>query len=219
MWFRNRQRWESAREIVISLAMYIVLLATTAFVAPPQAPRCAVSLALPARSQTPPVAQLSGFIARRYEGPREKEYPGGSRARRDEALVARGIAGAVLLRIAASSRAAALVALVASPFVVIAPVVAVEALLFTLILVITGAASYWPANLVAMGMGAIGAGGCVNGLLVWWSERYGRPPKRRKLPDDPLQNTRGKRTDNDDSGNLVALTIGAITAAILGALP
>ena len=54
-------------------------------------------------------------------------------------------------------------------------------------------------------------------LLVWFEKRSIRkreevlPPKRKKR--------RSARKDNDESGDLVALTIGAITAAIIGALP
>ena len=63
-------------------------------------------------------------------------------------------------------------------------------------------------------MGAVGFGGCINGLLVWQAARSSAraPPKRRRKKKQ-------RRADEDDSGNLVALTIGALAAAIIGALP
>jgi hypothetical protein len=73
-----------------------------------------------------------------------------------ETLLAKGLAGAVLLRIAAFSRGAAFAAAMAAPLIVIAPVVAVESLLLTVLLLVTGAASYWPTNLLAMATGSVG---------------------------------------------------------------
>ena len=135
-----------------------------------------------------------------------------------ETLLAKGIAGAALVRIAYHSQTAAIIASVIAPILVLAPVVAVEAVLLAGLMMVTGIASYWPANLLAMGMGSVGLAGCVNGVAMWWERRRsGR--QTRKLPKEPLRDARGERKDDDDSGNLVAFTIGALAAAILGALP
>ena len=108
---------------------------------------------------------------------------------------------------------------VAAPIIALAPVVAVECLLLTAILVITGASSYWPTNLFTVGAGAVAGIGCINGVMLWLQARSGRrpedPPRRKRRKPK----SRGKRVDDDESGSLVALTAGAIAAAIIGALP
>ena len=153
----------------------------------------------------------SDFAPRRRR--KEKRIKG----RKRETLLAKGIAGAALVRIAYHSQTAAFIATVVAPILILAPVVAVEAVLLSGLMMVTGIASYWPANLLAMGMGSVGLAGCVNGVAMWWEKR--RSAKPRKLPRDPLRDARGERKDDDDSGNLVAFTIGALTAAILGSLP
>ena len=139
------------------------------------------------------------------------------RARRDEALFVRGIAFALLLRLAAYSQSTALLSVLVAPSIIVAPVVAIESLLLTVLLVVLGAASYWPTNLLVMGTGALGFAGVVSGVMTWWEERKER--KERSGRKKPTKPPKKKRTDDDESGNLVALTIGAITAAIIGALP
>ena len=124
----------------------------------------------------------------------------------------------MLLRLAAYSRTACLAASIAAPILAIAPVPAVEAILIATLLVITGAASYWPTNLVAMGLGVSGAAGCLNSVLVWWETRR-TPEQRAAARRPPATKNRGPREDDDGSGSLVGLTIGAIAAAIIGALP
>lgn len=141
---------------------------------------------------------------------------------KSEALFAKGIAYAALLRMAAYSQTACLAAIFVAPLIVFAPVVAVESLLFTAILVFTGAASYWPCNLFAVGAGAAGFIGCFNGLMLRFEARSRQraeaaAPNAKKKKK--RRRSRGHRSDDDESGSLVALTAGALVAAIVGALP
>ena len=71
-----------------------------------------------------------------------------------EVLIAKGLAGFALVRLAYSSRVAAAFAAVLMTLVVISPVVAIEAMLLAWLLIVVGASSYWPTNLVTMGPGA-----------------------------------------------------------------
>ena len=149
-----------------------------------------------------------------------------------EVLIAKGVAGAALLRVAASSQTAAVSAFLAMILVAITPVIAVEAILLAALLCVTGLASYWPTNLLAMSLGAVGVGGAVNGLMVSWG-RY-RQSRNSKRSDGKRGDKRGdvasarqrrakeelgEQMDDDGSAGLVALTVGALTAAIVGALP
>lgn len=148
------------------------------------------------------------------------------RANRHEALIARGIAGVVLLRAAAASQAAAVYALVASLVVLVTPILALEAILLTGLFVVTGAANYWPMNLFTMLLGAAGGGGALHGVMQWWERQAARRGGR-----DAGKATR-KRTESrgdaqrltpdaseDGSGGLIVLVITTLTAAIVGALP
>lgn len=145
-----------------------------------------------------------------------------------EVLIAKGVAGAALLRVAASSQTAAVSAFLAMILVAITPVIAVEAILLAALLCVTGLASYWPTNLLAMSLGAVGVGGAVNGLMVSWGRyRQSRNSKRSDGKRGDVASARqrrakeelGEQMDDDGSAGLVALTVGALTAAIVGALP
>jgi len=150
-----------------------------------------------------------------------------------EALLAKGIAGAALLRVAASSQAAAISASLAMAVVVVTPVLAVEAMLLAMLLVVVGAANYWPANLMVACLGAVGVGGALNGLIVSWEKLQQRRASRRDaavrrrptvaygtpVRESDGARSDGERMDDDGSGSLVALLVGALTAAIVGALP
>jgi hypothetical protein len=146
-----------------------------------------------------------------------------------EVLLAKGIAGAVLLRVAATSQGAAIGASLMMLIVAITPVLAVWAMLLTAFMMFIGAASYWPTNLVAMCLGAVSVGGALNGMIVSWermaqrrrSARGERRPSasRDRKARDRLPVEEREREDDDGSAGLVALLVGALTAAIVGALP
>ena len=187
----------------IAAVLLACAAASSAFAPQPTLRPHAIRAAV-ARVQPPYAQDASAAIQRRR----------GLKRRKDEALFVKGIAGAALLRLAASSRMAAFAAAIAAPLIVVGPPPAVEALLLSALLTVVGAASYWPTNLVVMGLGAYGFIGCANGLLVWWESRTRVRARRKKK-----RVKRRTRSDDDGSGDLVALTIGALTAAILGALP
>lgn len=154
-----------------------------------------------------------------------------SRQSKREVLIAKGIAGAALLRVAASSQTAAISAFFAMAIVIVTPVLAVEAMLLAMLMVVIGAASYWPANLMVAALGAVGVGGALNGLLQSWERLQRRrdakraAAERRRPTAAPRPPTRrearppAERLDDDGSASLVALLVGALTAAIVGALP
>ena len=152
-----------------------------------------------------------------------------------EALVAKGLASAALLRLAYYSRACALAASLMLPVVIVSPVIAIEAILLTVVLCACGVASYWPANVGVFALGTAGVAGCLNGVIVFWE---GRKQRRREAiaarrsgrrvaargerasrssqkPRDAQEET----VPDDGSGGLVVLLISALTAAIVGALP
>lgn len=148
-----------------------------------------------------------------------------------EVLLAKGIAGAALLRLAATSQTAALGATVMMFVVAITPVIAVWAMLLTAFMMFIGAASYWPTNLLAMCLGAMSVGGALNGMIVKYEMFMQRRASKRERDDQrPGANSKQKspdsgradpalRDDEDGSAGLVALLVGALTAAIVGALP
>ena len=205
-------------------AAVTLLAAASAFHAPALPLLCAPPVATPSRLQCSPKA--AQVISR---------YTEDEKSRKREMLVAKGLAGAALLRLAYSSRPAAILAAVLMGLVVITPVVAVEAVLLTLLLIFLGAANYWPSNLMVMGLGTFGFAGVVNGLIMFWEKRRApKPPTARpraSTPEEavseafrdtsrpPPRPPRADRDDDDGSGGLVALLIGALTAAIVGALP
>lgn len=189
------------------MVLALPLLFAAAFT--PLLPRAPLPLiAAPAHVRCTPLP-----IAQFADAPRRQPV----RGRKRETLLAKGIAGAVLLRVAYSSRAAFFAASLAAPIIAVAPVVAVEALIFTALLVVTGAASYWPTNLVAMSAGAAGFAGCFNSVMVFFEKRSIR--RRETKLAATKRKPRRSKVDDDGSGDLVALTIGAIAAAIIGALP
>ena len=138
-----------------------------------------------------------------------------------EILLAKGISGAVLIRLAAISPIAAVASMLGLFAMILAPVVAVEAMLLAGLLVICGAANYWPVNIVTAALGAAGAAGCLYGNVVWWETRRAAAARRRaaKQGRHIRQGERIVETPEDDSAGLVALVVGAISAAIIGALP
>lgn len=161
--------------------------------------------------------------------------PQRQRSSKREVLLAKGIAGAVLLRIAASSQTAAIGAVLMMAVVIVTPVLAVWAMLLTAFMMFIGAASYWPTNLLAMCLGTVGVGGALNGVIISYEKYMQRrapdratngkqqrvaasPASRRSRRDEPVDG-RKPREDDDGSGGLVALLLGALTAAIVGALP
>lgn len=150
-----------------------------------------------------------------------------------ETLIAKGLAGAALTRLAAASPSMAVLAAALLWLTILAPVMAVEALLLTLLLCVCGAASYWPANLFVFAIGAGGFGGYVQGALIWWETRVreakirqaskasgGRKMRRRDARRKAQETTSQEvETPEDGSAGLVALLAGTLTAAIVGALP
>lgn len=141
-----------------------------------------------------------------------------------ETLVAKGIAASLLVRVAASSPVAALAAAFALVLLIISPVVAIEALLLAGLLMLTGAASYWPANIVAVGLGGAGIAGVVHGVIVRWEElsaarRPARKRGQRRAASPPAGGSPPSEAVDDGSGSLVALLVSALTAAVFGALP
>lgn len=187
--------------------MSVVLVATVAFTfvpAPPLACRCA--LRLPS-----PVAAVAS--------PRDaRDYRGGSPPSK-EALVAKGLAGAFLLRIAATSQLAAVGAALGLATVIVAPVAAVESLLVAAVLCFCGIANYWPMNFFAHVAGVGGLGGCVYGVCVWWDKLQSPGRRRRQRAQKRAKRQVEDTIPDDGSGGLVALTVGALTAAVIGALP
>jgi hypothetical protein len=214
-------------------AIALVLLAhASAWRAPSRSPtRWAVSAAatrpLVARARASPVALVQR--ASRGGGGGIGRLPplGEPVARRSnrEALIAKGLAGAVLLRVAAASAGWALVAAVLMAVTVVAPVIAVEAVLLALAFVATGLANYWPINLVVFAFGSAGLAGCLQGVLVWWEARRAaaarrrgeKAPRRNRREEEAARPSRS--TPEDGSAGLVALLIGTLTASIVGALP
>ena len=153
-----------------------------------------------------------------------------------ETLLVKGLAGAVLIRLAAASPTMALFAAILLWMTILAPVMAVEALLLTLLLCVCGASNYWPANLFVFAIGCGGFAGYVQGVLIWWETRVReaksrrasgiasgsaggsarRRDARRKAREAEYQEV---ETPEDGSAGLVALLVGTLTASIIGALP
>ena len=96
--------------------------------------------------------------------------------------------------------------------VFVAPVIAIEAMLLALLLVVTGASNYWPTNLVAALLGTGGAASALHGILVRWQTPRGVGGDGA-VPAEPPERI------EDGSGGLVALVVTALAAAIVGALP
>jgi hypothetical protein len=164
------------------------------------------------------------------------------RGRKRETLLAKGAAGALLVRVAYQSQTAAICAATAGIVVATSPVIAVEAMLLAALLVVFGAAKYWPTNFLAMILGVAGAAGALNDAIMRWermsarraAKRAQRSQKRRP-PLFFIRRRRERRTlereaerndarvelrdDDDGSAGLVALLFGAIAAGIFGALP
>ena len=129
----------------------------------------------------------------------------------------------MLLRYAYNSPGAAVLAVFLAFVLVISPVVAVEALLLSGLLCLIGVASYWPSNIFVYAISTAGVAGCVNGCIMWWEKRQQRARSRQRQrgqrkPKGEKPSTVGTIPE-DDSAGLVALALGAVTAAIVGALP
>jgi hypothetical protein len=206
----------TARRLTATLGVVGLMLTSTAAFAPGP----------PLRSlTTPPLLVHQQARAPRAAAPVQlaQQY----RQSKREVLLAKGIAGAVLLRVAATSQVAAIGASIMMLIVAITPVLAVWAMLLTAFMMFIGAASYWPTNLVAMCLGTVGVGGALNGMIVSWERmvqrrRATRAPAtggRKQKRDRARTRDSEEREDDDGSAGLVALLVGALTAAIVGALP
>ena len=144
--------------------------------------------------------------------------PEPQRQSKREQLIAKGLAGLVLLRYAYSSPWAAVLAILLGFVVIISPVMAIEAILLAGVCCLLGVSAYWPSNFFVFLVGSAGIAGCLHGCLVWWGTRMENRHKR----DDgrTLKTSRPVGSvPEDESGGLVALVAGALAAAIIGALP
>ena len=100
------------------------------------------------------------------------------------------------------------------------PVAAVEALLLATILVLCGAAKYWPINFLAFALGSIGLGGFLSACLQWADATSRAPPRRagqKRAP--PRRRPLPPRESTDNQGALIVLVIGSLFASLIGALP
>ena len=154
-----------------------------------------------------------------------------------EVVLTKGAASLVVARLVSLSpwRVAALVpGALALGVVLVSQPGATQAVLIASLLWITGAATYWPINLLALLIGMGGAVGCLHGGLTWLDERMEarraarfRPPTprssaERRVARDPDQGGYVRRADpvpEDGSASTLALLLGFTVAAIVGALP
>jgi len=207
--------------------------AVAAFSLVPTGTTSSVRLAPPAMIMMPPLRRNSDntaiIRATSSKPPRLHVSHGtaamvGQRRIGRETLLAKGLAFLALLRFAYRSPLNAALAIIFGCVVVVAPVVAVEAVLFSSLLCLLGTASYWPANIFVFAMSTAGVAGAVNGCLVWWEARQaaarrGVGGKRRRRRRRQGSARDSESVPEDESAGLLILTIGTITAAIVGALP
>lgn len=228
---------DSAALLILSLA------STSAFSAATLAPRRALCPACGPSTRAPALVSRTSSAAasRGASDGRGDDAEQRRRRLKREMLFVKGVAGAALLRLAYSSFPLFLTALVGFGVLIISPVIAVEAILLAVLLCSVGIASYWPANLAVFALGTAGTGGCVHGCITFLGDRQRRNRRaagsgggrrrtsssrqRRSLLTDGDDAGSAARRDEvadvpeDGSGGLVALTLTALTAAIVGALP
>ena len=213
-----------AREkMALGLAISALVGASSAFTAAtpplqcaPLAGGCSFSPIVP----PPTRSRLRGAVAAD-----SRAMPAPSRGVQREPLIAKGFAGILLLRFAYQSALSAAMAIVLGFVTVVSPVAAIEAVLLAGLLCLLGTASYWPANIFVFALAIGGGAGCANGCLMWWERRRdaalhgGRRRRRNRKARVQRQPSFDASVPEDDSAGLLALTIGAITASIVGALP
>lgn len=138
----------------------------------------------------------------------------------DEAIIVRGASAAVAVGTFVRMRTGLLPLLLALAMSFLAPVGAIEAILATAVLVLCGAAKYWPINFLA---GALGAGalvGIMNAMLVWLGDRQARRPRKRRSRRKEQEGGAGLNGEATDSPlALITLVFGALLASVIGALP
>lgn len=143
-----------------------------------------------------------------------------------EALVARGAASFVVTRLLLQAGFSWVFSI---PFIAIAaavlyfmPVAAVESMMAASILVLCGAAKYWPINFFVLVLGAIGVGGLMNACLQWseFIEPALARRKRKTTRQSRVTKSRAIRPRNpDNEAALIVLVIGSLFASLIGALP